>query len=131
MEDEIYNHLRKVVIISAHVEVDEVGNLRKITDLTSIKRFDSIPLSYIVTEEGEIALKKPINISISFEDENWVIEYEPLNIVAYDKEYDKVLEIFQKDFLFLYEHYFKGKPDNMVGNALKIREYLGKIVEDK
>jgi hypothetical protein len=127
MADDIHTFLRKVAMLKAKVEIDEAGNIREVSDILNIKKFDCLHLPHIVTEQGEISLKEPLDVTICFEDENWIFENEPLHIVEYNRDYSTALADFQDQFLYLYKRYLKGRTDNLVGNAILMRQYLAML----
>jgi len=122
--------LRKPIVVEG-VFTTQAGELKKVAEVISVKLLNNISRKRIITEKGELKLKKELRIEISFDKDEglWLFDYPELNIFSYGKTYDEAIEVFQNDFYELYEYYGLGDPKTMVGNALKIRQIFNILVE--
>ena len=129
LDETIDNLLRKPVMVEGIFTTRE-GELKKIADVISIRLIENISRDRIITEKGELKLKKEIEIVVSFnKDEGlWIFNYPNLNIISYGITYDEVMDSFQNDFFELYEYYALGDPNKMEGNALKIKKYFEGLI---
>lgn len=129
--DDVHNLVTKPVIVKG-IFTTTVGELKDVVDVISIGILKSVTKNTIISEDGELNLKKDITINTSFDrnEELWIFDFPELNIVSYGETYDKSMESFQEDFYELYEHYILRNPKKIKGNALKIRDFLLNIVSN-
>lgn len=130
LKDKIESFKEKPVRLIGDVQVDEAGNIKKVTDVEDIDIMETIELKRILTEDGELDLKKPTFADVDFEENEWVLTHPILNIFTTSEKYDDALNSFQEHFYYLYETYYLGDPEQMEGHALKLRDYLIDLLGD-
>jgi len=85
----------------------------------------------ILASDRTVTLKNPVKVNISFSDGEWHYENDILGIIAHHKNKIDAKQLFFEDFNFVYENYYLGNPNKMIGNALTIRAHLLYLVDDK
>ncbi len=130
-KDRVHQFADQVVTVHGVCEIDNEGMEKKVKNLLKIEPIRNIPIQHIVTEDSEIHLREPIDVGVSYEEDMWHLEYEPLSIYAAGDSFNDAIDNFNSDFVFLYKRYALGNPDKFGKTAKKLRKLLLEYVGDR
>lgn len=129
-EDAIISNRDGYLLISGVIELDAGGNPNKISSVTGIRYLDLSPvrLSRIATEAGTIELNKAIVIEPVFEDQEVVLYYDDLNIIATGEDREEAIRDFEDDFVWLWREYVLVEDHILSEDAKNLKRYLQQLV---
>ncbi|NLG32530.1 MAG: hypothetical protein GX550_03325 [Syntrophomonadaceae bacterium] len=129
-EDTIITNRDGYLMISGVIELDTSGNPNKIASVTDIRYLDLSPvrLSRIATEAGSIELKKAIVIQPVFENQEIVLNYEDLNIIAVGEDREQAIRDFEDDFVWLWREYVLVEDHILSEDAKHLKKNLQELV---
>ena len=128
-EEKLKGLLKKVVMADCELNVDETDRIKGVRIL-DVEPIDKIQIERIVSEDFELPLRKPLEVSIKMEDSYWVLSNEELKIEVLEKDLAEAYEAFNEVFSLLFTEYVKeGGGKKVTPGALAIRdtflEYVG------
>lgn len=125
-EDAILENRDGYLLISGLIELDAGGNPDKISNVTDIRFLDLSPvkISRIISENLVLELKKPLVIEPVFEDQEVVLYFDDLNILAAGQDRDDAIKDFEDDFVWLWREYAMAEDQMLSDGALTLKKSL-------
>lgn len=135
-EDAILDSRDGYLTISGLIEMDSMGNPDKIPNVTEINFLDLSPVKFsrINGDEFILELAKPLIVEPVFEDQEVVLNYDELNIIAAGQDRDEAIKDFEDDFIWLWREYAKADDQSLSHDALALKNSLlqmvGRVIVD-
>ena len=85
--------------------------------MTELKTFRNIALQRILSDKQEPVLTEPLDVSIDFQNEAWLMRNDELGMVAASKDYDDCLKEFNDEFAFVWKQYGTAPDDTLTPDA--------------
>jgi hypothetical protein len=113
----------------------EDGQLDKIIDVLNYELFEELDLRPYRTTEIQLLNRKfelshEIACDVRKEDSLIIIEYEPLNIRAYNFSREETIKDFAEEFALIWDAYAKEKDNNLTSDAITLKKYLLALVKE-
>ncbi len=87
-------------------------------------------LSYIISGNNLLPLKKPLEYAVDFRDDMWTMENKELGIISMYADYAECLRDFNEEVYFIYEEYGQEEDGNLTNDAKELkRKILQHITE--
>ena len=83
----------------------------------------------IVGGHRRFYLRKPIDLDLRREAGHWVLEYPPLNILAWGDTEEEAYACFAEDFDAVWNHIVEAPDSELEGNARKLKAAFKQLVE--
>ena len=104
-------------------------SLNLTTSYTNKIDFMPYHINEIRWENRIFKITKKIECKIYIEQSLFIVEYSPLNILAYDSTREKAIQNFHEEFSFLWDTYAKEEDKNLTSGAKKIKNKLLSLVK--
>lgn len=104
-------------------------SLNMTTSYTNKIDFMPYHINEIRRENRIFKITKKIECKIYIEQSLFIVEYSPLNILAYDSTREKAIQNFHEEFSFLWDTYAKEEDKNLTYGAKKIKNKLLSLVK--
>jgi len=88
-------------------------------DVPHVKKY---PMKEFFSDGKVIVSKRPVVLTVAFEDEQYYATNDNLNIFAVGDSISSVVEDFSHHIVHFYEYYTNKGEDEIVGNALRLKE---------
>lgn len=129
-EDAAKKYLGRPVKAKGDAVFDAGGRVQRLENVFHLEPFTSITVPRIFSDKAELRLFEPITVSIDYEDDNWIMEYEDLGIISTAPEYDECLKEFHKDFFFVWKEYGLADDGTLSEGAKKVKEDILSVVKE-
>ncbi|KQM10817.1 MAG: hypothetical protein WDA05_00190 [Candidatus Methanomethylophilaceae archaeon] len=121
-------------IVAGPVEVR--GMLRysddnTILDVSGAKRPEplvTVAFRRMVSVNGDVELRAPVEASVSYQGDSWMLKNEDLGIVISKPDWDSAVQSFHDYFVFLWVHYTQGAVGDFGDEEKEVRETLMSLV---
>jgi hypothetical protein len=85
------------------------------------------PLWKFKYKQKEYILKKPLKISVYFEDKYWFVENETLVLISNGNTKDEAINDFYCQVIHFYNYYNKLSRDMVTGDAIRLKKEFEKL----
>lgn len=126
--------LKTVIKAKCLAQMTEAGELDKILNILEYELFEETDLRPYRTQAIEwearvFELNQEIACDVKKEAALVIIEYEPLNIRAYNFSREEAIQDFSEDFAMLWDTYAKEQDKNLTPDALELKKQIQKLVK--
>ncbi|MDD4244783.1 MAG: hypothetical protein PHI62_01225 [Candidatus Methanomethylophilaceae archaeon] len=121
-------------IVTGPVEVRGMlrySNDNTILDVTSAKKpapLEAVSFRRMISVNGDVELKAPVEASVSYQGDSWMLKNEDLGIVISKPDWDSAVQSFHDYFVFLWVHYTQGAVGDFGDEEKEVRETLMSLV---
>jgi hypothetical protein len=123
---ELKKHLKEIVQINGLLEQKRTVQVLSL-DKSSLKSFSpviSIPISSFRLDGDIILLSDPVDFSIRFEEDMYILSNDELDLYSADKTLEKAFKEIQYDLGVLWKEYVKAPESELTKDAIEFRELL-------
>lgn len=124
MEEELTNKLGSFVHFNAVLRLHRGTFECEIDDSVLIKEISEYSLSHALVNDYKVELKKPLNLKISYIDEQYHLENEELLLDVLSNQLKTAIEGITEQFDLLYYEYALCDINELTPDAIKMREKL-------
>ncbi|MFW2371864.1 MAG: hypothetical protein ACN4GM_01985 [Gammaproteobacteria bacterium] len=101
---------------------DDGGLLSRYEEKHEIPRVFKMPMYVFVSGEKIIQSNKPVEVTFSYEDNQYFASNDALDVFAYGDTIELAVEDFSQHIIYFYEFYLSKDRDECMGQALKLKE---------
>ncbi|MDD4185397.1 MAG: hypothetical protein PHX75_01990 [Candidatus Methanomethylophilaceae archaeon] len=107
------------------------SNDNTIAEVSGAKRPESlerVSFHRMISVNGDVELKAPVEASVSYQGDSWMLKNEDLGIVISKPDWDSAVQSFHDYFVFLWVHYTQGAVGDFGEEEKEVRETLMSLV---
>lgn len=105
-----WSQTKKSLLNHRYEEQHEVPNIKK------------VPMMQFVSEGIVVESSKPVELVVTFEDEQYIATNETLNIFAAGESISSVVSNFSHHIVHFYEYYLNKDINEVTGNGLRLKK---------
>jgi hypothetical protein len=109
---------------------DAGGRVKELINISHLEPFTDISIKRIFSDHEDLPLKEPITVTIDYNDNHWIMEYEDLGILATSQDYNECLNEFHKEFFFLWKEYALATDSELTPGAQNLKKRIKNVIEE-
>jgi hypothetical protein len=129
-EEQAIKLVKRPVIARGTAKFDAAGNVKELADVFEIEPYTTMELQRILTKTSELQLSQPLEVSIDYKDNYWIMENEDLGIIATGRDYDECLNEFHSNVHFIYTEYGLAHDSTLTPDAKMLKQKILSFVKE-
>ncbi len=112
------------IIIAGIFSYSEEGELLSVNRAGGVIPAPAIKFSRMVSSTGDVRLKEPLTVCISYSDNKWELKNENLGMCEKGDTWDSAVQSFHDYFVFLWTQYADSGDAGLSEEELEVKRYL-------
>ena len=115
-------------IVAGKVNYSDAGRISSVEDVYEISPFTTIKFRRMISSNGDVELKVPVDVDVSFRDGKWMLSNKDLGILSSKQRWDDAVTDFHDYFIFLWTEYKDKDPESLSDEEREVRDSLNDLV---
>ncbi len=115
-------------IVAGKINYSDEGRISSVENVYEIVPADIIKFRRMMSSTGDVSLKVPVDVKVSFKDGKWTLSNMDLGIMASNSNWDAAVTSFHDYFIFLWTEYKDKTSDDMSDDEKEVKEALNALV---
>lgn len=131
LESYVFDHVGKLVEIHGEAILEGKKIIGyKLQDKNDLSKKKSLDISIIKMRDRIIHLKEPIPVEIEFEEKQYILSYEKLNLLAVAPKIKDGLDEINSELATIWNEYALVDNSELSEDAIKLKNYLLSLVQE-
>lgn len=115
-------------IVAGKINYSEEGKIASVENVYETSPFTTIKFRRIISSTGDVSLKVPVDVNVSFKDGKWVLMNKDLGILSSNSRWDDAVTDFHDYFIFLWTEYKDKDPGLLNDEEREVKDSLNGLV---
>ena len=117
-------------IVAGKVNYSEEGKISSVENVHEMVPLTAIRYRRIISSNGDVTLKVPVDVEVTFKDGKWVLSNKDLGILSSKARWDDAVADFHDYFVFLWTEYKMKTSDDISDEEKEVRDALNALVSE-
>ena len=117
-------------LLAGKVNYSEEGRISSVENVHEIVPLTAIKYRRIISANGDVTLKVPVDVEVTFRDGKWVLSNKDLGILSSKPRWDDAVCDFHDYFIFLWTEYKMKGSDDLSDEEKEVRDSLNVLVAE-
>ncbi|MBO4551653.1 MAG: hypothetical protein J5673_00425 [Candidatus Methanomethylophilaceae archaeon] len=116
------------VIVAGRINYSDEGKITSVENVLETSPLTTIKFRRIISSNGDVILKVPVDADVAFKDGKWVLSNKDLGILSSKQRWDDVVADFHDYFIFLWSEYKDKNTDLLSDEEREVKDTLNALV---
>ena len=115
-------------IVAGKVNYSEEGRISSVENVHEMVPLTAIKYRRIISSNGDVTLKVPVDVEVTFRDGKWMLSNKDLGIFSSKPRWDDAVADFHDYFIFLWTEYKMKGSEDLSDEEKEVRDSLNALV---